>query len=291
MSHPIKLIYWAESPNFGDQLSPYIVKQITGMEIQHKIASISWVNLIKYVVKYPHKLKMLSQYVLPWEHHYIGLGSVLSYGNSRSEIWGSGFMNWNEDFHGGTIYALRGELSASKIGCKKCMAYGDPALLLPLLYTPRNRTKHIVGIIPHWKETSFFKRIYGDKYRLVDLRSTDVESIIDEICSCQLVLSSSLHGIIVAHAYGIPAIWIKKGDINTDGFKFDDYFSSVKIKRYPGFENFHEILSSENSIKSFFDAYVDISLPQVPIGVIQRNLLSSAPFDILEKWKIRESQL
>ena len=47
-----------------------------------------------------------------------------------------------------------------------------------------------------------------------------------------MIFSTSLHGLIISHAYGIPAIWIKAGNIGTDGFKFKDYFSSVNIPYY-----------------------------------------------------------
>lgn len=282
----LNLIYWADFPNFGDFLSPYIIKTLTGKEIVHKKASISWLNLMKFLIGHPLKLDELSHYVLPWEENFIGVGSVLSYGNSKSKIWGCGFMNSKEQFYGGKIYALRGMLSANKIGlCKNDIVYGDPALLLPLLYVPKSLEKFTVGIIPHWKEFLFFHQKYQNRYKIIDLRTKDVEHVIDEICSCQMILSTSLHGIIVAHAYGIPAIWIKNGDINTDGFKFWDYFSSVGIRCYNGFENYDEIVASPDIIKDFFVSHDSLTLPQVSLDELQKALLLSTPFNILEKWK------
>lgn len=282
----INLIYWADHPNFGDYLSPYIVGKLTGRNICHKKASISWLNLIKFVIGHVLEIKNLSQYVMPWETNYIGVGSVLSYGNSRSMIWGGGFMDSREKFYGGKVYALRGKLSAKKIGLHNNeVVYGDPALLLPLLYVPKTLNKFSVGIVPHWKEFKHFNQKYHNKYKVIDLSTKDVEQVIDEICSCQMILSTSLHGIIVAHAYGIPAIWIKNGDINTDGFKFWDYFSSVGINDYCGFKNYDDIIKSPSSILDFFDSHVDISLPRISIRTIQNKLLSSTPFVILEKWE------
>ncbi len=286
----IKLIYWADHPNFGDYLSPYIIGKLSGAYIIHKIASLTWINLLKIIIGHPNTIKNLPNYVLPWEHNIIGVGSVISYGNSKSKIWGSGFMNNSEVFYGGKIYALRGTMSAKKIG-SKCKVYGDPALLLPILYTPKVERKYDLGIIPHWRETSFFTKKYGDKYHIVDMRTMDVEKVVDEICSCKMILSTSLHGIIVSHAYGIPAIWIKEGDINTDGFKFGDYFSSVNIDYYSGFEHYNEILQSIEHVKEFFKGHANISLPQTSIRSIQKKLLSSTPFELLDEWKKIESQL
>jgi hypothetical protein len=287
----LKLIYWADSPNFGDYLSPYVIGKLSGMEIRHKIASLSWINLLKTIIGHPDEIKDLPNYVLPWEHNYLGIGSVLSYGNSRSEIWGSGFMNREDHFHGGKVYALRGELSEKKIGREKCGVYGDPALLLPILFSPRTENKYEIGIVPHWRETSFFQEKYRNKYHIIDLRTSDVEKVVSDICSCKFILSTSLHGIIVSHAYGIPAIWIKESEIDTDGFKYWDYFSSVNIRFYSGYEQYDTILQSSNHIKEFFSSNTDISLPQISINSIQKNLIESAPFDIMEIWKEKESQL
>ena len=61
--------------------------------------------------------------------------------------------------------------------------------------------------------------------------------IIDEINSCQVIISSSLHGIITCHAYNIPCLWYKFSEkIVGDGIKFADYFSSVNIKPYNPFK-------------------------------------------------------
>ena len=68
---------------------------------------------------------------------------------------------------------------------------------------------------------------------LIDLMTNDVDKTTDEILKCRKIVSSSLHGIIVAHAYGIPAVWQKfSGNIFGDDIKYQDYFESVKISSY-----------------------------------------------------------
>ena len=67
-----------------------------------------------------------------------------------------------------------------------------------------------IGIVPHFSEVDYFIKQYGLKYTVIDLRTFEVEKVIDEINSCQYVLSSSLHGIIVAHAYHIRVFGFKK---------------------------------------------------------------------------------
>ena len=52
--------------------------------------------------------------------------------------------------------------------------------------------------------------------------------VIDQICSCERILSSSLHGLIVSDAYQIPSCWIElTGKISGGYFKYYDYASSV----------------------------------------------------------------
>lgn len=71
--------------------------------------------------------------------------------------------------------------------------------------------------------------------RLIAIHRTsysDLESFIAEVCQCHKIFSSSLHGLIIAHVYGIPAQWVqlKNKKIHRDQeFKFYDYFSGLDL--------------------------------------------------------------
>lgn len=181
---------------------------------------------------------------------------------------------------GGKCYLLRGPFSAKKFeeeGHKACKVYGDPALLLPLVYTPKMQKQYNVGIIPHLHDYNKIRNEYSNE-RVIYLNNS-IEQIIDEICSCEYIISTSLHGVIVAHAYGVPAIWIKEGYIYTDGIKFNDYFASVGIPLYDG---------QDFQIKDFVSKrYSEIPekiralmLPHTPMIDIQRRIIHAAPFEI-----------
>jgi len=55
-----------------------------------------------------------------------------------------------------------------------------------------------------------------------------VEEVVDGIRRCSLVATTSLHGLVVAHAYGIPAVWVEFKPLPSgDRTKFLDYLESV----------------------------------------------------------------
>lgn len=92
-----------------------------------------------------------------------------------------------------------------------------------------------------------------------------------------------MHGLIIAHAYGIPAIWIKKNYIFTDGLKFFDYFSSVNIPEYEGFSDINNLIDDINN-DTIDPVILTYALPHINLTVLQSNLLRVAPFPILSQY-------
>jgi hypothetical protein len=131
------------------------------------------------------------------------------------------------------IRAVRGPISRMRAqACEaKCpRIYGDPAMILPDLYTPKPGKRHGLGFIPHYVDQFRVGEWYKGKGHIINVLQ-DVESFVDEVASCERIISSSLHGIIIAHAYGVPAVWAKWSDsIGGDGTKYRDYYTSVGIE-------------------------------------------------------------
>lgn len=285
------LANWCYFDNFGDALNPYIIGELTGKKVLYcNCRNPRYIQLFKEMLKslFTHKKIDIQRLKLPEKKRpvILAIGSILGCSLPNYKVWGAGFMNSSDYAIGGDIFAVRGEYSAKKLhndGFPLCNVYGDPALLLPMMISPAKAKLFKLGIIPHWSETDYFLNRYSPNNKIIDLRTTNIEYVVDEITSCEYVLSTSLHGVIVAHAYGIPALWIKYSDILTDGFKFYDYFSSVEIPRYEGFQDIDNLVAAEyvdypNEIKS-------LMLPRKNVKEIQSALLKVAPFQIVKKFK------
>ena len=202
MSTPLPM-WWPVSNNFGDVIGPWIAQKLTGRRVM----------FTEQNADYPY---------------YVFGGSVLNHVNANAIVWGAGLGSLPDGVNPHcTIKAVRGPLTRARVLAvgRECPAvYGDPGMLLPKFYSPTPKPKRPYGIVPH----------YVDQYRAFD-RYRDfidvfqpIEAVVDEICSCEKIYSSSQHGIIIAHAYGIPAAWIKLSDsLGGDGTKFRDYYASV----------------------------------------------------------------
>lgn len=165
-------------------------------------------------------------------NHVMLAGSILQDATNKSLVLGSGFGARNQTVKGKPkIEIVRGEISSKMLinqGFVKSWQLGDPALALPLLFSPPRDVKYEVGIIPHYIDKN---AIQPPCSLFIDVLQP-VEKVIQDILSCEVTLSSSLHGLIISHAYGIPSLWVGCDLIAGDGMKYHDYFSSVGIKPY-----------------------------------------------------------
>jgi pyruvyltransferase len=203
--------FWCRIPsraNVGDALTPWLIRRLTGTS---PIFARPDSPVLKYFVS----------------------GSVASYAADRCTLWGPGIMDRTDVIDPrATVLAVRGPLTRARaldcgIDCPD--VYGDPALLLPRLYRPSHARRHGIGIVPHFADKPRLAASVSASgfMRLIDVQ-TPVETFVDRLASCEAVASSSLHGVIISHAYGIPAVWIKFRDLPSgDDSKFHDYFLSI----------------------------------------------------------------
>lgn len=201
--------------NFGDKLNPFLAARLSGRKVVHV------------------------EDVLPSRErpvHFV-IGSALEYAQAAAGVvWGMGFAAKDQGLRARprAVHAVRGRHSLERLrslGIECPEVLGDPALLLPWMYTPRpTGTRHKLGVIPHCRERDLpavQPQALPEGTLRIDITG-DLFTVVDQICSCDFIASSSLHGLICAEAYGIPARWIKLSNRPFgDGFKFHDYYSSV----------------------------------------------------------------
>lgn len=214
------IVYDGQNTNFSDLLNICISKKFTNNNINYYKQGCS-------------------------DEHFLFIGSTLeSFCNSNSVICGTGIETMLDVFNEPkAVSFVRGPLTRQRfieLGYKCPEIYGDPVLILSKIYNPIISKKYKVGIIPYYKEFSKVKSNV-DSWNLKDRTSTvvvvdfniDYDSIIDtinSILSCNYILTSSLYGLILAHTYNIPAIWIKSTDDDNSQYKFKDYLASLNIQ-------------------------------------------------------------
>ena len=160
------------------------------------------------------------------------IGSILAWANRASIVCGAGALRaapLRESPR--SVISVRGPRTLALLHTQSLDAefLADPGVLAPLFFPRAESARHPVGIVPHYvdKDAPWLQQCAAAGVPVIDVEAP-LDSYFRAIQSCDRILSSSLHGIIFAHAYGIPALWIELSDkVLGDGFKFLDYYESA----------------------------------------------------------------
>lgn len=288
------LYYWNNIPNLGDELSFYIAKAISLNKIAYKNPFIRRKNLITSCIsdfftsdkRFPQYYR---DYLSPSHDIIFAIGSILDWADKRTVVWGSGFRDYNSKCSAKEIKAVRGYRTRNLLDKKYAkIPVGDPALLLPLIIKkePTNKT-YKLSLIPHFKDKTNGS-FTNSSLHIIDIQTHDVAKFVKDITTSECILTSSLHGLIISHAYGIPALWVKGVNTGSSDFKFYDYLSSVRLDRnYPIFQASNILTKPIDDILSTFESYKNFTLPKYSVITnIQSKLLESAPFEIRKEINI-----
>ena len=210
----------------------------------------------------------------------VGSGGLRSFQNTT--IWGTGIMydglkgKWFEKYWDAKhrhldIRAVRGPLTREvylKLGHECPEVYGDPGILMPLIYQPSNTEKtNDYCVIPQYTTENEVRKYYTPN-KIISMNTNDYKSVIDKIVSCEVVYSSSLHGIILAESYGVPAVFFR-GIHPIIDFKYKDYYASTGRFNVP----------MANSLAESFGT----TPPELPqLSNLQQGLIDSFPYDLWE---------
>ncbi|EMM5895265.1 polysaccharide pyruvyl transferase family protein [Klebsiella michiganensis] len=250
------LVFWWEpsdgSHNAGDHLAKIIVKQM--LTIADK----------EIFDKKDYRKKLLS------------IGSVMHFANSNDCIWGTGINGKISDSHlkfvDLDVRAVRGPLTQDFLKKRNISApsvFGDPGLLLPtffskdLLLSDVKVSARDFIVIPHMNEDfTIYERFKNN----ICSPKQGALSFTKDIVNSKFVVSCSLHGLIIAEAYGIPAIFLEN-ESGESRFKYDDYYFGTGRDNYP----------VANTVEQALDL-----APARPIELpsITKSLMQSFPYDL-----------
>lgn len=203
----VDLYHWSpkdDRVNFGDHLSDIVTRQLLALE------GLSLDQEVRQSAR------------------LLAIGSILQYSTDGDHVWGSG---WNgkvpeamfkaRQLH---IHAVRGPRTQEFLrsrGFNVPDIYGDPALLIPHLFkgrfTPNPQRDYV--FVPNLHDLS----ILPPNTANVVSPLQGWNRVIEQILQARLVLASSLHGLIIAEAYGIPARYVRLSETEAP-FKYDDYY-------------------------------------------------------------------
>lgn len=229
--------------NFGDALSPVMVALLSGRQIR----------------RVPTRSKSLR----------LGAVGTIGHGFADGEVWfwGTGCSRWKNpgapaaerqpftiapgsEFH---VTAARGPVSEKLLAGqqgRKPYVYGDPVWILPEFYRPKVAKKWKIGAILHLSELKDRSptAVPRDGIRRFDIPEDlreDVHLIttctpisvaalgdkIDEILACERIVSTSLHGMVIAESYGIPCLYFAPwGDAIGPERKVLDPFGELDLR-------------------------------------------------------------
>jgi pyruvyltransferase len=224
--------YWCDFSNFGDQIAPLLLRHYN-----------------------------FTPLLTPPKHAtLVSTGSILEHlpTDYAGMILGAGFISSSSQmrFPKAKTLAVRGQLTKNRLGLEgvKSVLLGDPGLLASHVLMARESKHFALGVVPHYidkRNTSIRKilQTYPNQVNLIDVQQRDPMVVFREIDKCEHILSSSLHGLIIADSLGIPSAWFYSAGLEGGRFKFDDYYSSLNISsstlyHISGTETLAELLST-----------------------------------------------
>lgn len=242
----MKVYYWKGKKNFGDLLTPLLVERFCHLSTEWVEAKDAELVVVGSIIEH------LSTY---WH------GTVVGSGFLKEDSYNlSGVAN---------VLALRGPLSRKKIFThKRDIVLADPGLLADELVPNQDKIWDL-GIVAHWSDKTLAANPIFRRYnpKIINVADDPIK-VITEIAQCKKIVSSSLHGIILADAFGIPRrieippLALSNPKQEGGLFKWLDYSASINMKLEVGktqepdrniiTEKQHELFDVFEEVKNLF---------------------------------------
>lgn len=261
-------ICFPQIPNMGDLLNKDMLEQLFGISVKadiigktgNMLAIGSGLKGLLYSDEKTTRAKQRLRKIFHFSPFY---------------VWGTGFINYNigkdKDliFRDVRFLSLRGNLTKMRIEkiIKKELDIptGDGGLLASLWLGNRPNIKYKTGIIPHFREKESpiveeLKKFYNDSV-IIDLADKPID-VVRNIASCETIISSSLHGLIISDSFHIPnkhVLLYPYGEkMKGDGYKFADYYSSYGLCDTPIEMNNKKLWPTFSEIQDLYQIDSDI---------------------------------
>ena len=220
----VPTFWWDGHPNFGDALTPLLLPRYGIVPLHRE----------------PDRARLA------------GVGSIIQFlpADYDGAIWGSGTIDDAERaLPAAHVLAVRGPLTAERIGADGA-AYGDPGLLVGRqLRRPRSDGRIVLVAHGHHRgDPDILALAAMEGVRAVNVHRA-APAVVRGIASAGAVLTTSLHGLVTADAYGIPAVWTTREPALIGGdFKFRDYEAAVTPGR-SRFAHFDDVRSPDDVLR------------------------------------------
>lgn len=226
-----------KSPNFGDGITEYLFNGLSNKNLTY-----------------------IGEDLIFNTYHYVPVGSILSLTSDKSIILGAGFLDQFDNLgnspdntksntirqHPFYVLSSRGPKTQKKImqmGEIKCnKIFGDPVLLFPLVHAGDIIEKKQIGVIAHYidrdselytKFINILNNLFPNSFYEINIlmsKENTYMNIIDKVVSCDIIISSSLHGLVLGVSYGKKVIFTQFEKLSL--FKFNDFFQSIGVHNY-----------------------------------------------------------
>lgn len=234
-------LYYSEIGNMGDLLNEILFGELFGVRVQanHHRYRCNATGIGSYLSTFFPARSKAPRGVCAAGGRALSMTIPL-------HIWSTGFIRYPKEDEialrsNMRIKCVRGELTRERLskilGRPLDIPTGDGGLLASELELGKNEKRYSLGVIPHFKERKepAFAAL-AERYEhsvLIDL-TEEPKAVLKKIAQCETVLSSSLHGLIVADSFRVPNRRLVLTDaLLGDGYKFDDYYSAYGIQDAP----------------------------------------------------------
>lgn len=260
----MKLIYYNEQPNVGDDLNRWLWPKIGiffDNDPEHICLGIGSILIPQFIPKTARKVTV------------IGTGA-----RSRRTFPDLSGREWDFRF-------VRGPRTAKLSGSKYI---SDPAILAPR-FMPISKERYGIGFVPHFQTDEETVTSISDLLGARIIRPhLSPQDFICEIASCERVVCEAMHGAILADAYRVPWTPVRLGTPIVEGranrFKWSDWLSSLGIRQ--SMPRFPLWAFAPSVVRERFGRMQGVDVNTLKFGLSDENILQDAQDQILEACRV-----